>query len=480
MTDAPPPSTPASAPAPSATHRRRRWPWILGGGVLGLALVVGLAVPWLVARALAGRIVHEFEARGAPGNVEHVRVSWTRGVRTGAAQFASADGRMQVAWNRIDWRLRWRGLLATPRHLGELCTVHGLVIHLELPLPHDGDSGAPGQGGRPTPSTAQPFTVRLPQLELPDARIVVLDGRRSLMLEAVSLTAQPTTLTLPVSDPLALVEQIPFELAFALTAEERATRLTAARVTVEGTGQGVELELPRAALNGGLLDAHAKLAGGAWSLTLDAREVVSSEFLVEELARISPLLALARSAPASVRCLLGLEARASGNLRGPDPLATISAEGTLRSSAGELAVTPELRPLLALLPERTQGLLAFEPYEQPFVIHESKVLNRGFQLVTAGAPIVVEGYTTLSGELHHRLRLDQAVVQALGGRAGRRELQLLQEVLPEVTVELGGTLTAPQLHLPDVPGAHGVLEGLLRGGARLLESEASPARPRNR
>ncbi|MFQ5655715.1 MAG: hypothetical protein ACE5GW_13420, partial [Planctomycetota bacterium] len=241
-----------------------------------------------------------------------------------------------------------------------------------------------------------------------------------------------------------------------------------------GEGQArVALAAP-ARLKGGNIDGNASYRGGRWELALSARDVITSRQLVRLLARISPVFALAQRAPEAVDCRFGGEVIAGGCTGSQkEMIDCLAGTGSLTVSAGSFAAPAELAPLLELLPAADRKRLTFEAFAQPFELSSGRVLNRGFQLAANDAALLIEGHTTLAGELHHNVRLDQVVGRALGrkGRKGR-EWQIARGILEQNPIVIEGSVDRPRLRLPSPLGGKNPLKGALDTGLDLLRKEA--------
>ncbi|MEM7168429.1 MAG: hypothetical protein AAF581_23485 [Planctomycetota bacterium] len=217
-------------------------------------------------------------------------------------------------------------------------------------------------------------------------------------------------------------------------------------------------------INAGTINGKGTLFPERWKLQTRAHDVQTSRQLIDTLALISPFFVLAKQSPAQPRVLIGCDADFEGRFDAPQD--SLTGTGTLRTSPGDLQIAEGWESLIALIEKERKGKpVLFRAMEQAFEISDGKILNRGFELATDQGSMLVEGYTTLSGELFHDLHVDKVLAKELGDKRDRPEYQILADALEQQSVKLRGSVSDPKLELPAVltsPGS--VIQEILKPG----------------
>ncbi|MGE3163553.1 MAG: hypothetical protein AB7O52_01455 [Planctomycetota bacterium] len=231
-----------------------------------------------------------------------------------------------------------------------------------------------------------------------------------------------------------------------------------------------ELRIERSQLNGGSVSGSAALDRDAWQTTIHAAEILTTRDVIHGLSYISPLFAMARRSPAQLDCRIGFDADFSGATTLVEPLERLTATGELRTSDASFAVPAEFEPFVALLSAKDRKHLHLAGVRQPFEIREGKILNRGFELTTSEASALIEGFTSIGGELTHRVQIDRAVGKLLDGKGGR-DWAPVAAALAKQPVRIEGTIAEPRIILPELLRADTLVPSLLDAGLEVLDRE---------
>lgn len=235
---------------------------------------------------------------------------------------------------------------------------------------------------------------------------------------------------------------------------------------------------PGATLNGGplRLDASVDLAGAGWptALTFAVDGGALTSDVVPALQYVVPLFAgLSEQVGAQLQGRGTLSLALSGPARNPAAsllgwLDHWSGNGKLALEQGSVRPAEQFAGLLQWLEPNTQGLLEFDALTTDFTLRQGGVETALLKLDRKAKKLALHGRTGLDGRLDHRLDLAELM---RGHRDGEKILAWLQGKPLEAALQ--GSLTAPQLALPDLQklladAAKGAAERELRKGAENL------------
>lgn len=459
------------AAAPEATKKRRRWRrrLLIAAAVL---LIVGFFLPAMLAPYVRSKLETTIASElQMEGSIADVSLSWFSGVRVLECDFQSETETLVFA--RLDSDLSIGDLLSSlfgdHWNLGDEIHLVDPRVVLDLrPKP----TATSTTETKPEPestndSRTDPFRMSVPRIQVSNASfsITLADGKQFSLDESTWHTQQ-----LPPITPAALGDEnaMPLVLRLIGAAQLRCGAniddTTVRDLKIQGSSDGKTCSLTfDGFVNDGETKGTAALTAETWRVTASSSNVQTSTQLIDTLARVSPFFVLVKQAPTQPRCLIGCDLDLNGKFGVAAPLETLNGLGTLRTSAGDVEIAESWRGLVALVDRKNQSKsMLFRPFEQPFRLSDGKILNEGFELASEHGSLLVNGYTTVSGALHHDLSLDKELAAALDKNP---ELKILADSIGSQVIRLRGTVSAPTWEFPTALTTPGkVIEDLLKPG----------------
>ena len=468
--------TPSDELTDGAPPKRRWLRWFLYlfcAGIVTVVLVV-ITFPlwsreWIRAKAEEGLT----KGLEADARLESFRWGWFGPIELGPTEIVKKNGSLTASWSKARVDVSPLSLMFAQNRveLGDRVVLQDLTWIQVDQVEANEDTEEESDTTEDETSTAEysgpDIIVVLPTVEI-DVTHVRLDEQKDgvtttrldLKNAKVRLELRGSELSInPVKfEPEELLAQL--EGPIEVTAESIVApdvNVGNARLHGEAKDGRIDLTLDRTEFNDGTVEGTVAVHDGRWSTNLTAKDVVTSGELVDMLAHVSPVFVYIDRLPAELKCRVGTQGtQLSGTL--DDPTGSLTGTGNIAISAGRIRVPPELSPLLGLLREEDRKKLDFKPFLQPFDVADGKVLNRGFNLASGASSFIVEGYTTVTGDLNHTVRLDKIVRRELEDRVGKRELAAI-EMLANDPLILQGTVAEPELILPETLRTVGRLFG---------------------